>query len=309
MKYKDYYGVLGVARDASPEEIKKAYRRLARKYHPDVSKEKNAEDSFKDVNEAYEVLGDVEKRAAYDQLGRYNGGQDFRPPPDWGARFGRGGFSQTDFGRMDLGDLFSQMFGMAGADRGRPGGQGFSSSLRGRDIEATVRLSVEEAYAGVERNLQLAAAGQSPRTVKVRIPPGAESGRRMRVRGKGETSMHGAAGDLLLIIQIEPHPLYQVDGKDILLELPVTPWEAVLGANIMAPTLSGSVRVRIPAGAKNGQRLRLPGRGMPSSHGHGDFYVLVKIVVPAEVSVEERALFQQLAEISQFDPRPNFPKE
>lgn len=307
MKYKDYYKVLGVARDASADEIKKTYRRLARKYHPDVSKEKDAEEHFKEVSEAYEVLSDAKKRAAYDQLGAHRSGQEFRPPPDWGSRFGRGGFSQSDLGGMDLGDLFAQMFGMgAGASAGH---QGFSGGMRGRDVEATVRLPLEEAYSGVEKALHLAAPGQSPRMVKVRIPAGVLSGRRLRVRGKGGSSMHGEAGDLLLQIEVEPHPLFRLEGKDILLDLPVMSWEAVLGANIAVPTLSGNIRVRVPAGAKTGQKLRLPGRGMPEADGKGDFYVVIRVVVPAEVSDEERELYERLSKLSRFDPRPDFPKE
>lgn len=307
MKYKDYYKVLGVARDASADEIKKAYRRLARKYHPDVSKERDAEEHFKGVNEAYEVLGDAKRRAAYDQLGAHRSGQEFRPPPDWGSRFGQGGFSQADFGGMDLGDLFSQMFGMGAA--GTAGHRGFSGEMRGRDIEASVRLPLEEAYAGVEKTLHLASPGQSPRTVKVRIPAGVLPGRRLRVRGKGVASMHGQAGDLVLSIEVEPHPLFQLDGKDVVLELPVTPWEAALGANLAVPTLSGTVRVRVPAGARAGQKLRLPGRGMPEADGKGDFYVLVRLVMPSDISDEERALYERLASLSRFEPRPNFPKE
>lgn len=306
MKYKDYYKALGVARDAGGDEIKKAYRRLARKFHPDVSKEANAEERFKDVSEAYEVLSDEKKRAAYDQLGSHRGGQEFRPPPDWGSRFGQRGFSQSDLGGMDLGDIFSQMFG-GGA--GRAGSQGFTGGMRGRDVEAKVRISLEEAYAGAEKNLHLAAPGQSPRTVKVRIPAGALPGRRLRVKGKGEASMHGEAGDLLLEIEIEPHPLFRLEGKDIYLDLPVTPWEAVLGASVTVPTLSGNIRMRIPAGGKSGQKHRLPGRGMPEQDGKGDFYVVARIVMPTEVSDEERALYERLAGLSRYDPRPNFPKE
>ncbi|MDD5366171.1 MAG: DnaJ C-terminal domain-containing protein [Gallionellaceae bacterium] len=307
MKYKDYYKVLGVARDASADEIKKTYRRLARKFHPDVSKEKDAEEHFKDVSEAYEVLSDAKKRAAYDQLGAHRSGQEFRPPPEWGSRFGQGGFSQSDLGGMDLGDLFGQMFGMGAG--GSAGQRGFSGGMRGRDVEATVRLPLDEAFRGVEKTLHLAAPGQSPKTVKVRIPAGVLPGRRLRVRGKGGASMHGETGDLLLQIEIEPHPLFQLDGKDILLDLPVLPWEAVLGANVAVPTLSGNVRVRVPAGAKTGQKLRLPGRGMPEADGKGDFYVVIRVSVPTEISDEERELYERLSKLSRFDPRPDFPRE
>jgi curved DNA-binding protein len=307
MKYKDYYKIIGVSRDATSDEIKKAYRRLARKYHPDVSKEKNAEEHFKDVNEANEVLGDAEKRAAYDQLGTsYRSGQEFRPPPDWGTRFGQGGSAQSDLGGMDFSDLFSQMFGMGG---GQARHQGFTSGMRGRDVEATLHLTLEEAFQGVEKSLQLASPGHSAKTVNVRVPPGVLSGRRLRVRGKGEASMHGQAGDLLLTIELDPHPLYRLEGKDIYLDVPVTPWESVLGTNVTVPALSGNVRLRIPAGAKAGQKMRLTGKGMPDSRMAGDLYTVVRIVLPANVSDEERALYEKLASLSQFDPRPNFPKE
>lgn len=307
MKYKDYYKVLGVHRNAGADEIKKAYRRLARKYHPDVSREKDAEERFKEVNEAYDVLGDAEKRVAYDQLGAYRSGQEFRPPPGWGGRFSQGGPSQADFGGMDLSDLFAQMFGMGSARTAS--GRGFSAGLRGRDVEATVSLSLEEACAGTERGLQIAAPGQPPRQVKVRIPAGVLPGRRLRVRGKGEASMHGEAGDLLLRIEVAPHPLFRLDGRDVLLDLPVAPWEAALGVHVTVPTLGGNVRMRVPPGAKSGQKLRLTGRGMPGSEGRGDQYVIVQIVVPADLSAEECALYERLARISRFDPRPGFPRE
>jgi curved DNA-binding protein len=308
MKYKDYYKILGVPRDASSAEIKKAYRRLARKYHPDVSKEKNAEEHFKDVNEANEVLGDAEKRAAYDQLGSsFRSGQEFRPPPDWGARFGQGGFSQGDFGGMDFSDMFSQMFGMGAG--GHAGRQGFAGGMRGRDVEATLQLSLEEAFHGVEKSVQLASPGYPAKTVKVRVPPGVLSGRRLRVRGKGEASSHGQAGDLLLTIEIGLHPLFRLEGKDIYLDVPLLPWEAVLGTTITVPALSGSVRLRIPAGAKAGQKMRLAGKGMPDASVAGDLYVVAQIVLPPKMSDEERALYEQLANVSRFDPRPNFPKE
>ena len=306
MKYKDYYGVLGVSRSASSDEIKKAYRRLARKYHPDVSKEKDAEEHFKAVNEAYDILSDPQKRAAYDQLGSFRGGQDFRPPPDWGARFGQGGFGQADLGGMDFADLFSQMFGMgAGAGSQRRG----TGGLRGRDVEARLQVTLEEAYSGGEHRLNIAVPGQSARVIKVRIPPGVLSGRRLRVRGKGEASMHGEAGDLLIDVEVLPHPLFELDGQDILLDLPILPWEAVFGTTVTVPTLSGAVRLKVPAGAKSGQKLRLSGRGMPGDARTGDFYGVIRIVVPDIVSDDEQALYRQLAAVNRFNPRPRFPND
>ncbi len=303
MKFKDYYEILGVERGAAQEEVKKSYRRLARKFHPDVSKEKDAEERFKAVNEAYEVLGDARKRAAYDQLGVHRGGQEFRPPPDWRERFGQRGAGASDFGGMNMADLFAQMFG------GHGGRQGFTGHARGRDEEVVVRLSLEDAFHGVERSLQLSSPGQAARTLNVRIPAGVLPGRRLRVRGKGGVSGHGLASDLILSIEVEPHPLYRLDGKDIVLETPLAPWEAVLGTSITVPTLTGNVRLRIPAGSGGGQKLRLSGRGMPDASGAGDLLVLPRIVVPAEVSAEVRALYERLAELSKFDPRPNFPQE
>lgn len=306
MKYKDYYKILGVSRDASAEDIKKAFRRLARKYHPDVSKESGAEEKFKDVNEAHDVLSDPEKRAAYDQLGAYRSGQEFRPPPDWGRQFGGEGRGfANDPGGMDIGDLFAQMFGMGGG----MGGQGPRGRARGRDIEAAVHVSLEEAYHGTERTLSLSAPGGQPHQVRVRIPAGAVSGRRLRVSGKGQSSMHGTPGDLYLQIEVDPHPLYRLEGRDIYLDTPVAPWEVALGGSIVVPTLAGNVRLKVPAGAKSGQKLRLPGKGMPSPEGAGDGYVVLQIAMPARLSAAEKQLYEQLRETSDFDPRPNFPKD
>jgi curved DNA-binding protein len=207
---------------------------------------------------------------------------------------------------MDFGDLFSQMFGMGAGMGGR---QGFNAAARGRDIEAVVHISLEEAYLGVERSLQLSSPGGQPRNVRVRIPAGAQSGRRLRVAGKGQPSMHGAAGDLYLRIEVEPHALYRLEGKDIYLDTPIVPWEAALGTSIVVPTLAGNVRLKVPAGAKSGQKLRLPGKGMPSPEGAGDGYVVLQISLPSHLSEAEKALYGQLREASDYDPRPNFPKD
>ena len=304
MKYKDYYQILGVARDAAKEDIKKAYRRLARKFHPDVSKEAGAEEKFKDVNEAHEVLSDPEKRAAYDQLGTaYRPGQDFRPPPGWAG--GRGDFAGADFS-----DLFSQLFGgrkHAGGGR-RPGSQG-AGALPGQDVEAGLTLSLEEAFHGVEKHLSLSTQDGS-RDVKLRVPAGALAGKRLRVPGKGQRSpLGGAAGDLYLVIQIAPHARYRLEQRDLYLDTPIAPWEAALGTAITVPTLNGNVRVKVPAGSRSGQKLRLSGRGMPGADGAGNFYVQLQVVLPATLSAAEQELYEQLAEVSGFDPRPDFPKE
>jgi curved DNA-binding protein len=307
MKYKDYYATLGVERTAGEDEIKKSYRRLARKYHPDVSKEPDAEERFQEVAEAYEVLKDAEKRKAYDELGRYQPGQDFRPPPDWEGRFG-GGFEQA-FSDLDLGDLFG-----AFAGRSARGGRGFA--MRGQDLEVPVELGIEQAYHGAELNLALhageigedGAARRVPRTVKVRIPPGVTDGQSMRVPGKGGPGVGGgAAGDLYLAIRFRPHRLYRSSGHDLYLRLPVTPSEAALGATVEVPTLAGSVRLKVPPGVGSGQNLRLAGRGLPRPQGgHGDLYATVQIVVPPGLSDRERDLYRDLAQASHFDPRADW---
>ena len=307
MKYKDYYKILGVARDAKAEDIKKAYRRLARKYHPDVSKEAGAEEKFKDVNEANDVLGDPEKRSAYDQLGYYQPGQDFRPPPNWGGRSG-GASGAGDFSGMDFSDFFSQMFGggmggQAGGAHRRP-----RTAARGHDVEATLTLTLDEAFNGCEKQVSVQGSAQS--SVKLRVPAGSLAGQRLRLSGKGQPSqMGGAAGNLLLTLQIAPHSLYRLEGKDIYLDTPIAPWEAALGATLTVPTLSGNLRLKVPVGARSGQKLRLSGRGMPSSEGNGDFFVQLQIVLPPTLSDEERELYERLQSLSQFNPRPSFPQD
>lgn len=303
MKYKDYYGILGVERGASGEDIKKAYRKLARKYHPDVSKEANAEDKFKEVSEAYETLRDDEKRAAYEQLGRYQSGQEFRPPPDWETRFGPGGPED-----IDLSDLFAH-FGGAG---GRSGG-GRRFSMGGQDYEAAARISLEDAHRGTEFNLQLLTTEVAedgmikrvPKTVRVRVPKGATDGQRLRVPGKGGPGLNGGpTGDLYLNIQLEPHPLYKVAGHDLYLELPITPSEAVLGTQVEVPALEGRIAVSIKPGAKAGQKLRIAGKGLPKpGAGQGDLYCVLSIVTPPSTDEREKELYRELATMSKFNPR------
>ncbi len=303
MKYKDYYQILGVARDASQEEIKKAYRRLARKFHPDVSKESGAEEKFKDVNEANEVLADPEKRAAYDQLGQHRPGQSFRPPPGWDERFGNHG----DFAGTDYSDLFSQLFGGAGGMGGRQAHHR-RSPPKGQDVEAVLNLTLEEAFHGAEKKINLSGADQE-RAINLRVPAGSLAGKQLRLAGKGQASPYGGpAGDLYLTMQILPHPRYRLEGKDIYLDTPIAAWEAALGTTIQVPTLSGHVRVKVPEGARSGQKLRFTGRGMPSGAHPGDFYVQLQVVVPTKLEDEERQLYEQLKAVSRFDPRPEFPK-
>jgi curved DNA-binding protein len=309
MKYKDYYKILGVERSAREDDIKKAYRRLARKYHPDVSKEANAKEKFQEVSEAYETLRDKEKRAAYDSLGSgFRPGQDFRPPPDWFDRFGGG--QSEDLGGVDLSDLFESLgaFGRAtgfgrraGAREGKFGGR--TMAFPGEDYEVPVRLTLEEAYRGTERSVQL-----DGRSFTARIPRGATDGQRLRLRGKGGAGVNGGPpGDLYLQISLEPHPLFRVSGHDLDLEVPLAPWEAVLGAQVDIPTMEGRVTLKIPPGSKAGQKLRLAGKGLPKpGGGHGDLYALLGIAVPTSPTEREKQLFEELRKGSRFNPRERF---
>ena len=306
MKYKDYYKVLGVARTAGEDEIKKAYRKLARKYHPDVSKEPDAKERFQEVSEAYETLRDKEKRAAYDSLGSgFRQGQDFRPPPDWFERFGGG--KGEDLGGVDLSELFESLgaFGRAtGFGRGRGGRRGPGIAFPGEDYEVPVRLTLEEAFRGTARTVQL----EGGRSFTARIPPGATDGQRLRLRGKGGAGANGGPpGDLYLQIYLEPHPLFRVGGHDLDLEVPLAPWEAALGAQVEIPTLSGPVTMKVPAGTRAGQKLRLAGKGLPKpGGGAGDLYAVLSIDVPSPLTEAERKLFEQLRGTSKFDPRARF---
>ena len=309
MKYTDYYAALGVARGASADEIRKAYRRLAQKYHPDVSKEPGAEAKFTEVAEAYQTLKDPEKRAAYDELGSRPQGEEFRPPPEWarqhaGAGAGASGFS---FDEADFADLFSRF----GGGRGGRGG-----AMPGEDFEVPVEISIEDAFKGTTLSLSLSlpeydAAGQVrrvPHTVKARVAPGAVDGQRLRLPGKGGKGMNGGRdGDLYLDITLKPHRLYRATGHDLFLDLPLSPWEAALGATVEIPTLSGPVSLKVPAGTSASKKLRLSGRGLPKPRGGaGDLIAVAQVVVPPELSDDELALFRQLADQSDFNPRRHF---
>jgi curved DNA-binding protein len=298
MKYKDYYKILGVERGASDEEVKKAYRKLARKYHPDVSKEPNAKEKFQEASEAYETLKDKEKRAGYDSLGSHRPGQDFRPPPDWFDRFGRGGDADgaQDLGGIDLSDLF-ESFGRGGGFRRR------NFKIPGEDYDVTVPLTLEELARGVEREFRIGS-----HTVRARIPRGATDGERLRLRGKGGPGANGGpSGDLYLNVSVVPHPLFRANGHDLDLEVPVAPWEAALGAQIEVPTLDGEVTMKLPPGSKSGQKLRLAGKGLPKpGGGSGDLYAAVSVVVPATLSEKERQTYEALRDASRFDPRRHF---
>ena len=293
MKYKDYYKTLGVGREAGDEEIKKAYRKLARKYHPDVSKEPNAKERFQEAAEAYETLRDKDKRAAYDSLGSHRAGRDFRPPPDWFDRFGQmsGQGHAQDLGGIDLSDLFAS-FGRGGRGRG--------GAFRGEDYEVAVQLSLEEAARGAERELRIGA-----RTIRARIPRGATDGQRLRLAGKGGPGANGGpAGDLYLQIALAPHALFKPNGHDLDIDVPIAPWEAALGADVDVPTLEGRVRMKVPPGSSSGQKLRLAGKGLPRpGSGAGDLYAVLKIALPRALTEREKKLFEELREASRFNPR------
>jgi len=308
MQFKDYYSLLGVGRDAPADEIKRAYRRLARKYHPDVSKEADAEERFKEVQEAYEVLKDPEKRAAYDQLGRdYRSGQEFRPPPDWASGFEFSGPSRGGGGGFS--DFFEQLFGAGSPFAGARAGRGFGA--RGEDHHAQIELSLEQAYAGGTHPIELRHPETGPdgrvelrtRRLNVRIPPGVTDGQVIRLAGQGSAGLgQGRSGDLYLTVGLRPHPLFDVDRRDVALTLPVAPWEAALGATVRVPTLGGAVELRIPAGSRAGQRLRLKGRGLPG-RPPGDQYVLLQIVLPPADSPGARELYERMRREMPFDPR------
>jgi curved DNA-binding protein len=312
MEYRDYYKTLGVERTASADEIKKVYRRLARKYHPDVSKEPNAEEKFKEVQEAYEVLKDPEKRVAYDQLGPgMQSGQEFRPPPDWGSGFEfRGRPRGRSNPEMDaqFSDFFSSLFGGRGAFA-----EGESFTRSGRDHHARVDIDLEEAYRGGARMLELRRPQQKGdgtleligHQVKVAIPAGITDGQQLRLAGQGESGHGGQPGDLYLEIHIHPHELYQLDGRDVTVILPIAPWEAALGASVTVPTLGGPVQMRIPEGSRAGQKLRLRGRGLPGKPP-GDEYLQLSIALPPADSPKARAFYEQMRRELPFDPRTNF---
>jgi curved DNA-binding protein len=284
MQYKDYYEVLGVTRAADAEAVKRAYRKLARKFHPDVSKEKNAENKFKEVQEAYEVLRDPEKRAAYDQLGRdYRPGQQFRPPPDWSQRFGHSG-SQRFSDLNGFSDFFSSLFG-GGADA--PPHEADAGRLD---------VTVEEAFAGTKRRVMLNEGGRS-RSVDVQVPPGVSEGQSLRIPGTGGNA------SLIFRIKVRPHSLYALQGKDVQVELPLAPWEAALGAKVAVPTLGGTVELTVPAGAQSGQKLRLRGRGFPG----GDQLVVIKIVTPAASSAQAKQAYERMRSEFDFNPRAGWP--
>jgi curved DNA-binding protein len=308
--FQDYYEALGVSRDASTEDIRAAYRKLARQYHPDVNKEPGAEDRFKAISEAYEVLRDPEKRERYDRLGaNWKSGQDVSGDTGFdGYRSEPGGFQDVrfdfgggDFGGADFSDFFEGMFGGARRRGGRrsAGFNGFAT--RGGDQEAVLELSLEEAAAGGRRKISLG----DGRDYEVNVPAGVRDGQRIRLAGEGgQSAGDGPSGDLFLRVRIRPHPRFRLEGNDLYVDLPVAPWEATLGATVEVPTLTGTARAKVPPGSSSGRRLRLRGQGMPGPRGgHGDLYAVVKVVVPKKLTDEERELWERLAAVSNFNPR------
>jgi len=334
VSYSDYYSVLGVSRDASQEEIQKAYRKLAREFHPDLNKDEDAEDRFKEIGQAYDVLKDEKKRALYDRYGEtWKAVSEGRaPPPGADERsvrfdFGNAGFDPSGLG--DLGSIFEELLGSrrrgdgfpgagpggfpGGGFGGVPGGAGFrrgptaSAAPGGRDATATLTLDLEEAFRGGERELALSRPGGEAERIKVKVPGGVRSGQRIRLAGKGSPALGGRpAGDLYLEVAIRPHDRFRFedDGESLVASLPVAPWEAALGATVPFATLDGEVRLKVPAGTSSGRRIRLRERGYPKKGGgRGDLFAEVQIRVPEELSDQERELFGSLAEASSFDPR------
>ena len=314
MDFKDYYAVMGLARDASQDEIKRAYRKLARKYHPDVSKATDAEQRFKELGEAYEVLKDPEKRAAYDRLGQeWQAGQDFNPPPGWDAGFEFAGGGYTDTAQSGFSDFFESLFGHGDFQKTSGFGSDRQRSGRGEDHHARVEIALEDAFDGATLGFQLRipeydAQGRltsHTRNIQVRIPKGVSSGKRIRLTGQGGPGFNGGtAGDLFLEVQLKPHRLYQVEGQNVHLSLPVAPWEAALGAKVEVPTLGGRVELSIPAGARSGQKLRLKGRGLAmAGKSAGDQVVVLQIVLPDADTEEKKALYRKMAQEMPYNPR------
>ncbi len=312
MKFKDYYEVLGVERGASDDDIKRAYRKLARKFHPDVSKEPQAEERFKELGEAYEVLKDPEKRAAYDRLGsRYQSGQDFQPPPDWGSGFEFSG-SGGDHGMgAEEAAAFSEFFESLFGGTARGASQAHARhSARATDHHARIAIDLEDAFSGAERTITLQspqadAAGHvtmQERSLRVQIPRGVREGQRLRLAGQGTPGPDGRRGDLYLEIQFRPHAWYRVVDKDLYLTLPVAPWEAALGGQVAAPTPAGTVEVNVPAGSQTGRKLRLKGRGLPAAEP-GDLYIELKVVLPPADNPKAVDAYKRMASELRFNPR------
>lgn len=311
MEFQDYYKVLGIANDADLKAIKTAYRKLARKYHPDVSDEHDAEKRFKEVAEAYEVLSDETKRAEYDQLRKYGrGGQSFEPPPEWHSKAGRNHGTQGDFS-----DFFESIFGSGGYERGAAdafrGSEDFTSQ-RGRDIEVELPLFLEDTFSDEPRAIEYSLPHYGPKgrmpdirkTLKVKIPAGVVDGERIRLKSQGGPGFgNGPAGDLFLRIRLIPHPMFDIAGADLSIVVPIAPWEAALGVKLTLPTLTGKINLSVAANSQSGQRLRIKGKGMRTRGGHGDLYAVLKVVMPERSPAQAQDLWQELAKQAEFNPR------
>lgn len=306
MQFKDYYGVLGVPRTASADKIKKAFRKLARQHHPDLNKAPDAQARMQEINEAYDVLHDVEKRAAYDKLGQgLRGGQEFRPPPDWDAGFE---FTGAPDEAAAQSEFFANLFGAA---RRHSTGRGAGRRMAGEDHHAKIVIPLEDAFGGATRTITLTTpelddAGRvslRERQLSVAIPKGVRAGQQIRLAGQGSPGFNGGApGDLYLEVEFEPHARYRVDGRDLYLALPVAPWEAALGATVRVPTPTGELEVGVPAGSQNGRKPRLKGRGIPGTQP-GDFYAVLELALPPADTEAARALYRQMAQAMPFNPR------
>jgi curved DNA-binding protein len=301
MEYKDYYAILGVARDADADAIRKAYRKLAQKHHPDVAAGKDAEARFKDIGEAYATLKNPEKRAAYDALGKHRGGERFEPPPEWSAARG---WNADGLDEAELADVLAA-FGAATHRPRAPRGP-----RRGQDYEATARITLEEAHRGSTISLDLMHE-DGTRTFAVTVPAGVTDGQRLRLRGKGGRGRNGGGdGDIYLHVQVIPHPVFRLSGHDLSFDLALAPWEAALGVDVEVPTLDGPLLLTVPPGTSTGRKLRMRGRGLASGHGkRGDLYAVARIDVPATLSARERELFEELSRVSQYNPRRVIGKE
>ena len=312
MRYKDYYAVMGVERDASQDDIKRAYRKLARKYHPDVSKEADAEARFKELGEAYEVLKDPEKRAAYDKLGAdWKAGQDFRPPPDWNEGFEFHGGEFTGATGEDFSDFFDTLFGRGAAGGGFGRASGHSFRARGEDTYAKILIDLEDAFTGKSRAVSLEHTEIGPdgrpsvkqRTLNVRIPKGVRQGQHIRLAGQGSPGIGGGErGDLYLEIEFRPHRYYRVEGRDVFIDLPVAPWEAALGSTVKARTPSGYVDLTIPPNSANGRKLRLKERGIPARQP-GDLFVVLNVALPKADTEAAKAAYEEFRQAFDFEPR------
>jgi len=311
MEFKDYYATLGVDPSADEKTIKTAYRRLARKFHPDMNKEEGAENRFKEAAEAYEVLGDAKKRAEYDQLRQYGrAGEQFEVPPGWQQAHGFGG-THEHFGG-DFSDFFESIFG------GRPGAHHHAPPRRGRDIELELPVFLEETLAEQHKTVDYVLPGfdehgrriELPKSLNVKIPAGVSEAERIRLKGQGAQGVNGGPnGDLYLFVRLVPHPVFDVDGQDLIVTVPLAPWEAALGARVEVPTLAGRIHLSIPPDSQTGQRLRIKGKGLPSKHGTGNLYAVLKVVMPPHGDERAHRLWTELSEVAGFDPRSQWSKQ